>query len=453
MGRLRLVVVFATLVPTVGQCLDITVQAGYGATYTNNTQEAPEHGTGEWIQEPEVSFAATHDGTSTSLATDYNVTRQIHQRDIYGDDTIVSGVAAATWYAIPDRLTLDAENARTQTTINARGTDTPNNLQVIDTTTAGGTVMMNAFRDHRIDLSYHYALENATDTNTDSRRQYGTLSYVIPTGATRRLQFNVSGGKVNYDSSGAVNYTSREADVEYVVESERVDMDMSLGYTVFDQQDQLDDITGTTGSFDLRWRATATSTLVAAYSRSLGDGAMDVSGGGLGQFGQPGVSENSGLTQPYTAQQANLGFDTQVGHNTVTLAGYLRDQKYEDISDEDQKTAGSTIRIERHLRQELSATAYVDYSSTQFEGDSRTDHDFDAGLQLHWARWRNLSLFASTVYTRRNSDDPTAEFTEWQGSFGFVYTLTGGVDRTGSRAQGVGRANTHSINGGGHQYH
>jgi hypothetical protein len=433
-------VLMLVLAPGMSHAVDVTLEAGYGATYTNNTQQAPEHGTGEWIQEPTGNLIVNHEGVATTFTADYNATRQIHQRDIYGDETIVAGLSTFTWYAIENRLSFDASNARTQTTINSSGQDVPDNLQVTDTTTAGSMLSLDSISNHLIDIGYHYTFENADRTDTDSRRQRGDVSYVVPMSLRDRFQVNVSVGKVDFDSSDANNYTSHEGNVQYVSQGDNLDLDTSVGYTVFDQENGLDDVTATTGNFDLTWRATPLSTFAASYSRSLGDGALDANSG-IPDFGET-FTDNSGLTDPYTAQVASLGFDTPLGHNTVGLTTYFRDQKYEDVSDQDQKTVGATLRIQRRLRQTMDATTFVDYSETEFDGEDRTDHDFSAGLRIEWARWRNLSLFASTIYTKRNSDDAASEFTEWEGSFSLMYTLMGPGATVSRRATGAGAGST-----------
>jgi hypothetical protein len=430
------------LVPVAGHCLDLTIQAGYGASYTNNAQQAPEHGTGEWTQEPQMNLIASQRGPSTTFEADYNATRHIYQRDIYGDETIVAGISSVTWTAIANRLTLDASNERTQTTIDSRGQNVPTNLQVTDTTSAGATLTMNAFSSHHVDVGYHYSFDNADTTNTDSRRQTGDVAYVIPLDLAKRIQFNVSLGKVDYDSSTATNYVSREGDIQYAARGDSVDIDTSIGYTVFDQEGNVDNVHGTTGNFDVAWRATPVSTITASYSRSLGDGALD-SNVGIPQFGQT-FTDNSGLTQPYTVQLARLGVGTQLGHNTVNLSSYYQDQSYQDISGRDSDTVGGTIRVVRRLWPTLSATLYADYSKTDYSGESRTDHDTDTGLQLTWTRWRNLSFYATTTYSRRNSDDPTVEYTEWIGAFTLMYTLMGGSP---VNISGAGRAPRTNVGG------
>jgi hypothetical protein len=409
--------------PGAGHCLDLTIQAGYGARYTNNTQEAPEHGTGEWIQEPVANLLAFQQGPTTTLTADYHATREIHQRDIFDDETIVEGVSTFTWQAIASRLAFDASNTRTQTTINASGQNVPTNLQVTDTTTAGATLTLNSFSNHLVDIGYHYTFDNADTTNTDSRRQTGTVAYIIPLSGRNRIQLNGALGKVDYDSSTATNYDSREGDMQYVSLGDHVDIDTALGYTVFDQEGHVDNVHGTTGHFDVVWRATSTSRVTATYSRALDDGALN-GNAGIPQFGQT-FNDNSGLTQPYTVQQARLGFDTPFGHNTLGLTSYFTDQNYQDVTGQDQKTVGGTIRMDRRLRPTVSADVFVDYSDTEYEGQDRTDHNFDTGLRLTWTRWRNLTFYASTIYTKRTSDDPAEEYTEWVGAFSLLYTLTG----------------------------
>src|SRR6185436_12538720 len=124
----------------------------------------------------------------------------------------------------------DFSNASTQTTIDARTQDVPTNQQITNTATAGATLTLDGPSDHSIDLHYDYSIVTAQRTGTDSKRQTGTASYIVPISPERHIQLNASYGDVNYDSSQSIDYISKSADLQYVSTGGLIELDTSVGY-------------------------------------------------------------------------------------------------------------------------------------------------------------------------------------------------------------------------------
>ncbi len=251
------------------QAVELNIQAGYGAEYTDNVGLTANDEQSGWIQTPQILVNATHEGPTVSASADYSVMREIYQDDAFGDQTVAEGTALLTWRAIARRLTFNFENASTQTTIDARTQDVPTNQQVTNTATAGTTLTLDGPSDHTIDLHYDYAVVTAQRTDTDSKEQIGSVAYIVPISPERHIQLNASYGDVNYDSSQSIDYVSKSADLQYVSTGDLIELDSSIGYTVFDQSQHADDVSGTTGGINLTWHSSVTTTFNASYSRSI----------------------------------------------------------------------------------------------------------------------------------------------------------------------------------------
>jgi hypothetical protein len=415
-------ILVASIVAASAQALEITANVGYQAEYTDNTEQTPDDEINEWIQSPEATLLVNHDGPSTFVEVDYRARREIHQEVSSLDQTIVDGNALLTWQAIANRLKFDVSNTRTQTTIDSRGQDVQDNLQVTNTAQGGATLTLDSFGNQRFELGYHFADVNADKTSTDSQRQLGDASYVIPISSEQRVQLNGSITDVNFEESAASDFVSREGDVQYVYDGDVLDVDMRIGYTVVDLQD-LNDTQGTTGDISIVWSATGATHLTVSYSRAIDDGAVDADMG-IPQFGENFDNSNSDLTQPYTIDEANLSLDTQLGHNDVELIGYYRDQNYDSI-DRNQDTTGGRLVFSRKLRPTLTARLFGDISKTDYQDQGQRDDDLRSALELEWTRWRRLTVSGSAAYTRRNSNLAGVEFREWSGTIRIMYTVLG----------------------------
>jgi len=419
-----------TLISTFAHALDLTVQAGYTAEYTDNIALTADNEESGWIHTPQILLNAAHEGPSVTASANYNISREIYQNDAFDDQTTATGTALLTWRAIAERLSFDAANTSTQTTIDSRIQDVPTNQQVTNTATAGTTLNLDGPSNHLVNLRYEYAWVTAQRTDTDSQRQTGTASYIVPLSEQRRVQLNGTVSDVNYSSSRSVDYVSRSADVQYVSVGDQIELDTSIGYTVFDQAQQADDVSGTTGNLNITWHTSDITSINASYSRSIEDQSTDIATG-IPDFGET-LNGNSGVTTPYTLDATSLGISTQLGHNTVDLTGYLNDQNYDDGgavgpnagAQQDQNTKGVTLGIGRALRPTLSARMYANYSTVDYENDDNQD-TYSAGLRFNWTRWRNLSVSAGTDYEKRTGNIAAQEYTEWSGSISLFYTLIG----------------------------
>lgn len=410
------------LLPTHVHALDLSVLVGYGANYTDNTQLTPNDEVAEWIQTPRAIVALDHDGPSLSVALDYDVSRDIHQRDVFTNQTTTEGSALATWRAIADRLSFDLANTSTQSTVDSRDANIQSNRQEIVETTAGTSLKVDGFSDHLIDLRYEYSFYTAQSTDTDNESQTVTGAYIIPISLSRRVQLNAAVSDVNYDSSQNPDYVSQSGNLQYVSEGDQLELDTSIGYTVFDRKQQADDVSATTGDFNIVWHTSDVSSLNASYSRSLQDASSDVTAG-IPDFGEV-PNGNTNTTAPYTLEATALGITTRLGHNTVDLSGYVNDQDY-DGAQQDEHTTGTSLRISRALRQTLTARVYVNYEHIDFTDQDQKDKDFRTGLQLEWLSSRDLSVSLGTTYQKRTSDAAGEGYEEWAGSISFLYALVG----------------------------
>jgi hypothetical protein len=419
------------LTPLSAYALDLTVQVGYEAAYSDNVGLTPTNEKDGWIQTPQIFLAASQESDSISLSADYNVADEMYPDNTFDDQTTATGNAAFSWRAIADLLTFDLTNASTQTTIASQGANVPTNQQITNTTDAGATLRLRGPSNHEINLHYDYAIVTAQRTDTDNKRQTGTAAYVIPLSDKRRVQLNASYTDVKYDSSQNSDYTSPSGNLQFVNEGDSIDLDTSVGYTVLDQKQGAENVSGTIGDIHVLWRVGAETSLNASYARSIQTQSDNVTEG-IPNFGQT-FADNTDVTTPYTLDATTAGISTRLGHNLVNLTGYIENQDYEGASPtqvvnanaQDQDTRGVTLNITRALRSTLNGQMYVNYSTADFKDDDDNQDNFGAGLRVDWTQWRHLSISFATEYTKRTSDQQALEYTEWRSTIGFYYTLVG----------------------------
>lgn len=66
--------------------------------------------------------------------------------------------------------------------------------------------------------------------------------------------------------------------------------------------------------------------------------------------------------------------------------------------------------MQHELLRNVLLNGTVDYTRDDFQGTSRTDNVYGAGVGVSYLLNRNLTLDANYRFTKRDSDDDTAEF-------------------------------------------
>jgi hypothetical protein len=411
--------------------LDLTVEVYHDAEYSTNLGRTSGSGAAPiddeeedegWIQQPGVSVITAYDSPSLMLDGNYDIRRRIYDDSAYEDDTVVTGSASIAWEAIANRLTLDASNTRTETTIDSRDPFAPDNRQVTSTTSAGATLKIDSFGSHFVNLGYHYELDNTDETDSDSRVHRGDVSYVVPLSEVRRVQLNGSIFDEDFDDDLTPDTTTYIASLQFVSTGASVEYDVEAGYTITERELDRDDVDGVTGRGRLALELSSVSTFTLAYAREITSDTPS-SLAGLPDPGEE-FDDNSYLNEVYTSDDASATFATEIGRNQVTLGASYRTLDYEDV-DADEDATGATLSIERRLRPTVRGSLFSSFYQTEYDLDGRQDDQWNSGVTLAWEGFRRLTLSTSVSYFQQESDDEADEYDEWRGLISIGYRLIG----------------------------
>jgi len=403
--------------------LELGLRVGYSAEYTTNTALEADNEVDEWIHRPDAELTAKHMSPSTELSAGYTVRRDIFSEGRFNDRTITTGLSRVTWQALPDRLSFNLSNIRTETTIASTGEDIPNNRQVIDTTDASTTLTIPSIGNHYLQLGYDYGIRNADETNTDNRRSSANIAYVMPLGETRQLQVNATQSDVNFDGESATDYTSRTGNIQYQSDSDILELSIALGFTEFDRELGRKTVKGGSGSLNAIWQITNETSFSLNYSRSLRDTSADVLRG-TNDFGER-FTQNTGLTEAFWNTDTTMTLASAIGQTFFSLGSYYRKLDYQDTPD-DQTSKGIIISLNRALRRDLDLHISTNLGETDFTQQNRTDDTVRVYAELSWTRFRKLDLSFMLRYNERDSDLPTSDYKETAGLLRISYQLFGG---------------------------
>jgi len=418
---LHIPVALGLLLPAIpALALDATVRAFYTGEYTTNSERVPDDELEEWVHRPGASLSLGHDGAATSANANYQVTRRIHEKSRFDDETIATGSASVMWRAIPDRLNFFANNSRTDTTIDSRGPNVPDNRQTVDFSSVGSNLILDSFSNHTINLGYTYGITNSEETQTDSSRHTGTASYVVPLSPTRQVSLQGSYSDVNFDDEFSPDYESQSGTLRYTSTTRILELGMSAGYQTTKRDISREDVDGFIGSFNALFNLTDVTSISFDASRSIQDN-FDAGARGTTSIIDD-LPDRTDTNEVFTNDRFSVGADTTLGSNQIGSSIYLSRRDYENEI-EDEESRGVTFSISRSLNPSTTLSLDASREYREFEDTNRDETFSRARIRYSIDRWEALGLSFSVAYTERESDQASVEYEEWIGAVTISYIL------------------------------
>jgi hypothetical protein len=399
------------------QALDIIGSAKNVSDYTSNTLMTENNEIGEWVHHPGIDLAATQDSNLWLINADYHYFRRLYQKDLWKDESITTGLGSARWRAIPQRLDFFANNSRTESSIRALQTQTQANRQIVSTTRAGSTLSLQPTgKADGLQLEYAYIKTKASNTQTDSVRNNGTLSYTFGSTAISNMQLQSTHSKISY-SGPFPDATLTLATFNYVKRNRNLEMDLKLGHNWFDRtgRGKTDD-----GSYDVAvlWHTSNLSTV----SFSAFYGIVDQSGNLSGSGGT--VNENTGVNAAFNETRGSLSLTQKWGRTTLTFTGDWTKQQYAQDVPLDNDRVGFRFGLLRNLTRTADATVDVNFVRRNFVDQGDDQEDITAKIRFNHKVSHTLNFNWGGEYVKRESITSTS-FDEWRVSLGLSYTFVG----------------------------
>src|SRR5512139_1523533 len=98
------------------QALEINAEVFHLAEYTTNTARTDTDEVEEWINAPGVHVNAAQAGAALELNADYEFLRRIYEKNLFDDESILTGSSEMIWHALPSRLDFTLRNTRSEST-------------------------------------------------------------------------------------------------------------------------------------------------------------------------------------------------------------------------------------------------------------------------------------------------------------------------------------------------
>jgi len=398
--------------PAVSQALELGLTAQAAAEYSDNINRSEDDPLDSWLYRPGFNFTANQAGSLLQLNANYDYERRIYEQDIFDDENAITGRGQLRWTAIPNRLDFTLSNTRTEAARRAVAVTTEANRQEFGVTEAGPTLRLQPRSGDELQLEYRYTLTDVEETDTDSERQTLRLNYVLGVSAAQSFRLSASATQIEYDNdlipdsdlwNGSLS-TSRElAALSYNIEG---------GYSVFERDGQ-DDVDGFTFTIDLSRPIGAESQIFLRGNRSIDDRSANLTNVNFNRFNNV-LSENSDLNDVITQERAELGIDTRLGRNSLSVALFADNQSFE-TAPRDNESAGVNVRLSRDLTRNTSVNLNGTFSNREFGDEGEDIDEIRSSLNVRHELGRRLSLSWGARYEERDANSDSRTFEEWVG--------------------------------------
>jgi len=393
-----------------------TYGADAGVGYSDNITETATNQHSDEMLSLGVQLAGLEQGARLQGAVLGELEHLNYLQGTYRPEVIGNLGGYASYAVVPDFVHWVAQDSFGQGLIDPFVSQSPGNLENINTFTTGPTFTIPIGYLTLLNVSARYTRVNYQVSPLDSNDYGGAVSLTRLLSAHSRISVNVQDERYDYTNAINPSYSQREAFVRYDIQGARTHIAADLGYEQIRGPQVLD-------SSGLLGRLAITRTLAEGSVASLSAGRepssssnfltqyQAVSGVGLQ------VTPGQQTAIPFTNEYESLGWSFTRRRTTLTLglSHYL--EVYDGHSELDQTVTSAGARLNRMVYPGWTAGVFFDYSRESFAqrvaaqqaGNYSQDH---AGASLRWQLDRKLGLTFEYDHYKRNSDLALYNFSE-----------------------------------------
>lgn len=399
------------------QAVEIIGKAEITSEYSSNTLRTDENAIGEWIHQPGFDITARQDSALWTLDANYHYLRRLYEKDFWGDESIATGQGSAHWQVLPQRLDFFINNRRTESSISAIQTQTPDNRQVVSNTRAGTILHFHpGGKKNALQLEYSYADSQSSNTQSDSKRHNGKVIYTFATWPDSSMQFQADHSDISF-SGLFPDADSTSATLSYAKTTRKLVVGVKFGHNWYRRsgRGKSDDST-----YDVvfLWRASDSSTLRLSASHAIVDQSTNLS------ENQGSVNENTGINAAFIETRGNLSFSQQWGRTKLTLSGIWSKEEYAPDVPLDNDSIGFSFELSRRLTRTTSATLGAKFNSRDFTDQGDNQDEITANLRFNHQIGRTIDLNWGGDYVQQDSTGAHS-YDGWRVSLTLVYTFIG----------------------------
>lgn len=366
----------------------------------------------------------------------------------FGPQVIGNFSGYGSYALIPEFIHWVAQDSFGQGLIDPFASQSPGNLENINTFTTGPTFTIPLGTLTMLNLSARYSRVTYQVSPLDSNDYGGSLDITHLLSARSRISVNIQDERYEYTDPINPSYDEREAYVRYDIQGARTRIDADVGY---------DQVRGdATNSDGLLARLNISRTMAAGSVVSVSAGRDTSNSSSFLTQSQSvngiGLQATSGrqTAAPFTNQYESLAWSFIRRRTTLSfsVAHYL--QIYDGQSSLDNSINSASVRISRVVYPGWSVGLVGEYSKDAFSPQAGGNYNQErGGLNVKWQMGRKLAMTFEYDHSNRNSDIALFTYSENRVWVRFQYgsgTPGGPMGGGGNEAATLGVAQPNPFN-------
>lgn len=399
---------------------DYTVDLGIERN--DNLNLSPTDPIEETIYRPALGFSLTEDSDTLHA----NVAGRIEYRH-YADGTYDSGIdgtlaGIVEWEAIPERLTLTAEDTVSLEPIDTFEVDSPDNRQQVNVFSIGPTLnfRMGSALDGQVELRFVDTNAEVTDEFNSSRVDLA-LRTIRRLDATSQVTLNLRGQSVDFDDEvTGRNYRRTDLFGSYAKRLHRFELGADVGFSRIDYTDGDDTRSEPLLRGEVAWIPSDSHRFNLALSRQFSDAATDAMArldDGIAAPGSILTGDTVINASPYEERRAQLDYTFTSTVFTTSVETYADELDYVDSDEFDQEGVGGRGTLLWVINERTTAGAFVGVDKITYTQIDREDEVRRYGVSLsrtftpHWSARLEFSRYERrTTLLNDDADQNTVFF-------------------------------------------
>jgi len=378
----------------------VDVNVGYEAEATDNIRRESGDTRDDLIHRPFLSVGYSQQFARVDLSANYRAEARRYQRNTFDSDEVFFGASAVNVSLLQGRLMWLTDHARSETLLDRRDADRPDNRRESNTLGTGLTHLLGGASPNQLTTSVRAELFNSNRGFDDSTRYSGALDYRRRVSAVQGVGLRASVLVVDYDEDFVPDYDRLSLLATFDRELRRTGMDFGVGYNEVGRSGQ-----PSRGGLALTasgyFEPSAGHRLTVSAQRELTDRSQETSRG-IPEFGD---------------ERDQVGADGNVFELTRVSAGYAYsrerwtfgaelsavDEDYDLVLRDSRRLAGR-LRAGYRISPAITMDASLRVQRRKFTDDNRQDDLLALDLRWVWQVVERTSLSLAFGYQERDSD-------------------------------------------------
>lgn len=396
--------------------IDVDITTSASALLTSNSKRTAEDEIDEWIVSPELAAKVMHDGDRVGTEAEYRVIRRVFQENTYEDETVTTGSASLRTEVIPQLLDVRLTNHRTESTIRALASASPDNRQETTNTEISPTLKYPISKRHHLALQYKFNYRTSSRTDSDGDGRSAILRYSQNFSKNDTVEFETIDQKVSYDNVDVPDLRSNLARLRWQRELSRLQWSIDVGKKRTRRSLGRRDKNAVIGSLEFSGQLSENTALTLQINHDLLDQSQMLSFGTT-DFGEQ-IIVDSDLNELFEGTDIYASYSGKIAAIDYSFGYRASKQAFvDDTVQRSSESSGLLATAAYSFNRFTTLTVRAQKIRQDFTDEGARLNRTAAGIMLSHTPRRNLSFTAGFLIDTSKSDSREfldAEFDEWQ---------------------------------------